>query len=244
VLDDSVVRVKLWDADGRIVYSDPPELIATDYPLGEDELDAMRSSRIVAEVSDLSAPENRFERQYGKLLEVYPPLTVAGRRSAGMALPLSRSRPSARSGQKCSTPRVVSQPVAWSMPGPPPQVSVVGAWAVVDAPAGSTAPPASAGDVAAKDRVVAIRASEHPRAAHRADPGRARGRTAGVDVGSAPSAAHLASVSNRGFAVRRHRQAGCVPPAQREWPAPSRRRFRRDEIVDRGSAAFTTARCA
>src|SRR5262245_20921950 len=34
----------------------------------------MRTGRIVAEVSDLSAPENRFERQYGKLLEVYLPI--------------------------------------------------------------------------------------------------------------------------------------------------------------------------
>jgi signal transduction histidine kinase len=74
VLDDSVVRVKLWDADGRIVYSDAPELIGTEYPLGEDEVDALRTGRIVAEVSDLSAPENRFERQYGKLLEVYLPV--------------------------------------------------------------------------------------------------------------------------------------------------------------------------
>ena len=74
VLDDSVVRVKLWDADGRIVYSDAPDLIGTRYALGDDELDAMRTGRIVAEVSDLTKPENRFERNYGKLLEVYLPV--------------------------------------------------------------------------------------------------------------------------------------------------------------------------
>ena len=74
VLDDSVVRVKLWDADGRIVYSDAAELIGSTYALGDDELDAMRTGRIVAEVSDLSEPENRFERNYGKLLEVYLPV--------------------------------------------------------------------------------------------------------------------------------------------------------------------------
>ena len=74
VLDDDVVRVKLWDPNGRIVYSDAPELIGTTYELGADELEAMREGRIEAEVSDLSEPENRFERQYGKLLEVYLPV--------------------------------------------------------------------------------------------------------------------------------------------------------------------------
>jgi two-component system, NarL family, sensor kinase len=74
VLDDSVVRVKLWDADGRIVYSDASDLIGSTYTLEEDDLDALRTGRIVAEVSDLTEPENRFERNYGKLLEVYLPV--------------------------------------------------------------------------------------------------------------------------------------------------------------------------
>jgi hypothetical protein len=55
------------------VHSDASDLIGSTYQLGDDELDAMRTGRIEAEVSDLSAPENRFERQYGKLLEVYLP---------------------------------------------------------------------------------------------------------------------------------------------------------------------------
>jgi two-component system, NarL family, sensor kinase len=74
VLDDSVVRVKLWDSDGRIIYSDAPDLIGSTYTLDEDDLEAMRTGRIVAEVSDLTKPENRFERGYGKLLEVYLPI--------------------------------------------------------------------------------------------------------------------------------------------------------------------------
>jgi two-component system, NarL family, sensor kinase len=78
VLDESVVRVKVWDRDGRIVYSDASELIGSRYQLGDDELEAMRDGRIVAEVSDLSKPENRFERQYGKLLEVYLPIASSG----------------------------------------------------------------------------------------------------------------------------------------------------------------------
>jgi signal transduction histidine kinase len=46
-------------------------LIGLRFTLGDDELDALRQRGIQAEVSDLSRPENRFERRYGKLLEVY-----------------------------------------------------------------------------------------------------------------------------------------------------------------------------
>lgn len=76
VLDDSLVRVKVWTADGRIVYSDEPELIGTSWRLGADELESMATGRIEAGVSDLSEPENIYERGAGKLLEVYLPVTT------------------------------------------------------------------------------------------------------------------------------------------------------------------------
>ena len=76
VIDGSLVRVKMWRADGRIVYSNEPQLIGTSYHLGGDEIAALNSGLIKAEVSDLAKPENRFERQYKKLLEVYLPVRV------------------------------------------------------------------------------------------------------------------------------------------------------------------------
>lgn len=80
VLRDPVVRVKIWAPDGRIVYSDQPQLIGTTYPLGADERAAFRQNTVEAELSDLNRPENRFERQFGKLLEVYLPVrTKSGR---------------------------------------------------------------------------------------------------------------------------------------------------------------------
>jgi two-component system NarL family sensor kinase len=76
VLRDDIVRVKLWDADGRIVYSDEPRLIGSRYPLDAEEQEALRdpSVPVDAEISDLSRPENRFERDERKLLEVYLPV--------------------------------------------------------------------------------------------------------------------------------------------------------------------------
>jgi signal transduction histidine kinase len=71
LLADPVVRVKIWNGDGRIIYSDQPRLIGAKYPLGDQELHALRTGGVDAEVSDLTRPENRYERQYHKLLEVY-----------------------------------------------------------------------------------------------------------------------------------------------------------------------------
>jgi two-component system NarL family sensor kinase len=81
VLDRSLVRVKIWTPDGTIVYSDEPRLVGSNYQLGAGERSAIDTGVIEAEVGDLSKPENRFERDRGKLLEVYLPIrTPSGQR--------------------------------------------------------------------------------------------------------------------------------------------------------------------
>ena len=74
--NSSVVRVKIWAPSGRIIYSDEPRLIGATYGIPPDERDEFMSPNIEAEVSDLSKTENRFERRFGKLLEVYAGLTT------------------------------------------------------------------------------------------------------------------------------------------------------------------------
>jgi signal transduction histidine kinase len=74
VLGERVVRVKLWARDGRIVYSDEPRLIGTRFPLDAEKLDVMRTGATKASLSDLSEPENRYERGQGDLYEVYLPI--------------------------------------------------------------------------------------------------------------------------------------------------------------------------
>ncbi len=79
VLSSSLVRVKLWTATGRIVYSDERRLIGQTFPLGSQERAELARPAVRAEVSNLQRPENRFERGRGKLLEVYRPVwTPAG----------------------------------------------------------------------------------------------------------------------------------------------------------------------
>jgi signal transduction histidine kinase len=74
VLGPSIVRVKIWDPTGRILYSDAPSLIGQRFPLGAEERDVLAHPQTRADVSDLTAPENRLEKDRGKLLEVYRPI--------------------------------------------------------------------------------------------------------------------------------------------------------------------------
>ena len=78
VLGDDLVRVKVWATDGTVLYSDAAAQIGEQYDLDEEELEAIDEGLVEAEVSDLSKPENEFERQEGKLLEVYLPLETPG----------------------------------------------------------------------------------------------------------------------------------------------------------------------
>ena len=72
LLVGDVRRIKVWAADGTVLYSDRTELIGAVYPLGADELEVIETGGTDAELSDLTRPENRYEREIGgDLLEVY-----------------------------------------------------------------------------------------------------------------------------------------------------------------------------
>ena len=87
VLRDPIVRVKIWAPDGTIVYSDVPELIGERFDLGTDELAALRTNTVEADISNLSEPENRFERDFGQLLEVYLPVATPTETAAVRGIP-------------------------------------------------------------------------------------------------------------------------------------------------------------
>ena len=66
-----VMRVKLWDVEGTVLYSDVPQLIGRDFELGGDELAVLEMGGTEAERSDLSKDENVFDRPLGDVVEVY-----------------------------------------------------------------------------------------------------------------------------------------------------------------------------
>lgn len=75
---DGIIRVKIWDRHGRIVYSDEERLVGGKFVLGGEERTILQDGGIEAEKTDLSRPENRFEDSSSDLLEVYLPIQAKG----------------------------------------------------------------------------------------------------------------------------------------------------------------------
>jgi two-component system NarL family sensor kinase len=78
ILSAGVVRVKLWTADGTIIYSDEPRLIGRRFALDGAEVGSFSGGPVDASVSNLTDPENLYERSFGKLLQVYLPVRTPG----------------------------------------------------------------------------------------------------------------------------------------------------------------------
>lgn len=71
LLVDDIVRIKIWTESGRVVYSDKVQLIGEEFELDADDLAVFAGGGSSAGVSDLDEAENRYERGFGKLLQVY-----------------------------------------------------------------------------------------------------------------------------------------------------------------------------
>jgi signal transduction histidine kinase len=78
VLRGEVLRVKVWDSEGRIVYSDEPRQIDQVFSLGDEEQEVLADGGSDAEVSDLSKSENVLDQQLGRVLEVYSRVEAPG----------------------------------------------------------------------------------------------------------------------------------------------------------------------
>ena len=70
-LDDEVARIKVWDASGRIVYSDEPKLIGRTFDLPEIAPQILADEAARIEVDELGRAENVFEADGVSLIEVY-----------------------------------------------------------------------------------------------------------------------------------------------------------------------------
>ena len=73
VMGDQVARVKIWNRDGRVAYSDDRGVVGRRFPISDDLEEAL-DGMVASEVSHLEAAENAGDREYGELLEVYVPL--------------------------------------------------------------------------------------------------------------------------------------------------------------------------
>jgi diguanylate cyclase (GGDEF)-like protein len=76
-LTDRVVRVKVWNRSGQVVYSDDRRLLSRRFPISS-ELETAFAGQIASEVSSLTRTENVDDRAFGRMLEVYVPLHTRG----------------------------------------------------------------------------------------------------------------------------------------------------------------------
>ena len=129
VLSKRVVRVKLWTAGGEVVYSDDARLIGRTFELEPEDLEALHTGKVNADVSDLTAAENEFERLPGgdkRLVQVYA--RVLSRNGTPllfeMYLPSKRIEATARSLSRSVMPsflpallalEILQLPLAWRL---------------------------------------------------------------------------------------------------------------------------------
>jgi diguanylate cyclase (GGDEF)-like protein/PAS domain S-box-containing protein len=73
ILSDRTIRVKVWNSHGTVIYSDDRAILGHTFPI-EGELSEALQGKLASEVSYLAKSENRADRKYGKLLEVYIPI--------------------------------------------------------------------------------------------------------------------------------------------------------------------------
>jgi two-component system, NarL family, sensor kinase len=98
LLSDTIVRVKLWSPQGRVLYADEGQLVGRTFPLTDDQREALNQPATMAEVSALDQSENAFEQQE-QALEVYRPVWTAAGQAALFEIYVSYEPVSARTGQ-------------------------------------------------------------------------------------------------------------------------------------------------
>jgi putative nucleotidyltransferase with HDIG domain len=78
IMQQHIVRVRIWGSDGTLIYSDQNKQVGERFPI-EDELADALGGTIGMDVSKLDKAENQDERQqFDRLLEVYVPLRPMG----------------------------------------------------------------------------------------------------------------------------------------------------------------------
>lgn len=75
--DGSLVRIKIWDAEGRIVYSDFPPLIGQVFDLPSFAPELLASGRGQANLGVQNSADDEYESGAGELVEVHVRTTAA-----------------------------------------------------------------------------------------------------------------------------------------------------------------------
>jgi signal transduction histidine kinase len=72
-----VARLKIWNRQNVVVYSDNRALVGREFP-ADEHLQVALAGETASEISDATAPENRSDNLTGKYLSVYVPIIFSG----------------------------------------------------------------------------------------------------------------------------------------------------------------------
>lgn len=69
--DGSIVRIKIWSSEGKVIWSDDPVVNGETFTLEEQDAALLGTEGVNSAVSELDKPENSREQGFDELLEVY-----------------------------------------------------------------------------------------------------------------------------------------------------------------------------
>lgn len=77
-LSQNIVSFRIWSTEGRVLYSPLSELIGREFAVSDERGQAGRGA-VIGKISDLTDPENIYERQHwNRLIEIYLPVRASG----------------------------------------------------------------------------------------------------------------------------------------------------------------------
>lgn len=81
VLDEvrtkEVIRIKAWNKDGTVIFSDDKSIVGQNFVQNQDFQKAI-SGKVAVDIKEPLKPENVAEKGYGQLMEVYVPIIFSG----------------------------------------------------------------------------------------------------------------------------------------------------------------------
>jgi signal transduction histidine kinase len=77
-LSQTIVSIRVWSLDGRILYSPLPELVGRQFDMTGERGQSAQGA-VIGDISDLSDPENVYEHaHWDHLIEIYLPVRATG----------------------------------------------------------------------------------------------------------------------------------------------------------------------
>jgi signal transduction histidine kinase len=83
VHDRRIVKIKIWNPDGMVIYSTDPTATGQQFPVSDELAEGLRG-KVGMDITDLAKDENQLDRsRYRQLMEIYVPIRLGGNKVVG-----------------------------------------------------------------------------------------------------------------------------------------------------------------